>query len=50
MGPAEVRTAREERGTQSLLDMAGVFTPAGGDAHPASLPMKDGCLRPDLPR
>lgn len=31
-------------------DMAGVFTSAGGGAHSASLPMKDGCLRADLPR
>lgn len=47
MGSAEMRTPGEE---MSLLDMASVFTPAGGGAHPASLPMKDASLRADLPR
>lgn len=50
LGRAEVRTPREDRGTQSWLDMASMFTAAGGDAHPASLPMKDGCLKADTPR
>lgn len=50
MGPAEVRTPREEWSTRSLLDTASVVTAAGGGAHPASLAMEDGCLRADLPR
>ena len=47
---AEVGTLREAWGAWSLLGTAGVFTPAGVGAHPASLHVKGGCLRADEPR
>lgn len=50
MSLAEVRTLREDWGTWSLLDTAGVFTLAGAGAHSASLHVKGGCLRADQPR